>query len=338
MKVGFYIPPAHQRLGGLDQAILCLQQNLDCSVELEPENPSACDIIHFHGLWQPRFRALGLRCESESIPYVVSPHGMLEPWAWRHRWWKKVPYYFLFERRFLAAASGILATSHLEKKNLERFGAYRTIDVIPLSTTTAHEPGYITARRKLGWADSEFVLLFLSRLHQKKGLHLLFLALRKLAVFKLPLRVAVVGDGSKSYKQRLARFIHLNRTSLPTIEFFGPIWGPEKWLFLQGADLFCLPTFSENFGFVILEACQVGTPVLTTVKTPWQALLQAWGYPVVRPSTDAIVGGLTYFLERGKASPVERNALADQIGRQFAPGPICGQYLNYYRSIARNGC
>src|SRR5580704_12565200 len=115
MKVGFYAPPAHQRLGGLDQAILSLQQHLDCSVELEPKDPSACDIIHFHGLWQPRFRALALRCESESIPYVVSPHGMLEPWAWRHKWWKKWPYFLLAERRFLNGAHSILATSQIEE-------------------------------------------------------------------------------------------------------------------------------------------------------------------------------------------------------------------------------
>jgi glycosyltransferase involved in cell wall biosynthesis len=333
MKVGFYAPPAHQRLGGLDQAILSLQQHLDCSVELEPKDPSGCDLIHFHGLWQPRFRALALRCESESIPYVVSPHGMLEPWAWRHKWWKKFPYYLLFERKFLAGASGILATSDLEKKNLQRFAALRAIDVIPLSTTTEHGPEYAPARRRLGWTDDEFVLLYLSRLHQKKGLHLLFLALRKLSLTKPALRVAVVGDGSENYKQRLVRFIRCNRSRLPTIEFFGPIWGPEKWHFLQGADLFCLPTFSENFGLVILEACQVGTPVLTTVETPWQTLLQDRGFPVVRPSAEAILGGLTHFLERGKTTSAERHALAQQVRRKFAPPLVSDQYLNYYRAI-----
>jgi len=338
MKVGFYFPPAHQRLGGLDQAILGLQRHLDCSVELEPKDPSACDIIHFHGLWQPQFRRMALRCASESIPYVVSPHGMLEPWAWRHKWWKKFPYYFLFERRFLAGASGILATSELEKNNLQRFGAFPKIDVIPLCTTTEHGPDYASARRELGWTDDEFVLLFLSRLHPKKGLHLLLLALRKLSLTRPALRVAVVGDGSKNYKQRLVRFIRLNQSRLPIIEFFGPVWGPQKWAFLQGADLFCLPSFSENFGLVVLEACQVGTPVLTTVETPWQKLLQDWGFPVVRPSAEAILGGLTYFLERGKIPPVERNSLAGQIRRRFASRSVTVQYLNYYQAITRGCC
>ena len=68
MKVGFYVPPAHQRLGGLDQAILSLQQHLDCSVELEPKDPSACDLIHFHGLWQPRFRALAFGANLSQFP------------------------------------------------------------------------------------------------------------------------------------------------------------------------------------------------------------------------------------------------------------------------------
>jgi len=335
MKVGFYSPPAHQSLGGLELAIRSIKEYLqrDCLVELEPPDPGSCDLIHFHGLWQPRFHQLAARCQSASIPYVISPHGMLEPWAWQHKWWKKWPYYLLFEQRFLSQAASLLATSPMEKQNLQRFTALPAIEVIPLSITTEHGPDYEAARRKLGWVNQEFVLLFLSRLHPKKGVHLLFQALCKLSRLKQTLRVVVVGDGSQTYKDHLCKFVRLNQHRLPTVEFTGPIWGPEKWTFLQGADLFCLPTYSENFGLAILEACQVGTPVLTTVTTPWKEFLEARGFPVVRPSKNGVLAGLTDFIERGKLSSDHRYGLAEEARRRFSPSLVSGQYLHYYLGI-----
>src|SRR5207248_11540510 len=79
------------------------------------------EVVHFHGLWQPAFPRLAAHCRRRRVPYVVSPHGMLEPWAWRHKWWKKWPYFFVVERRFLQNANRLVATSQIEAHTLKKF-------------------------------------------------------------------------------------------------------------------------------------------------------------------------------------------------------------------------
>ena len=86
MRIGFYIPPEKQRVGGLDLAIFTLRDALAAfggEVSIDPVTPAGFDVIHFHGLWQPRFLTLARDCQRFKVPFVVSPHGMLEPWAYR---------------------------------------------------------------------------------------------------------------------------------------------------------------------------------------------------------------------------------------------------------------
>jgi hypothetical protein len=105
---------------------------------------------------------------------------MLEPWAWRHRRWKKWPWYHLFERRHLDGASRVLTTSEKEAENVRKRLPAVDCRALPLGLTSEREPDYMAARRKLGWSESDVVLLFLSRIHPKKGLDLLLRALAAL--------------------------------------------------------------------------------------------------------------------------------------------------------------
>lgn len=346
MRIAFYIPSEKQRVGGLDLAIRTLQGALTESgseIAIEPVNFTGFDIVHFHGLWQRQFPKLACSCRRRGIPYVVSPHGMLEPWAWRHKWWKKWPYFFLLERAFLDSAAGLLAASATERQHLERFRFRPTITEIsyvpPTSPFSLGLPkeidlNYRGARRLLNWSDQEFVLLFLSRIHPKKGLHLLLSALIGLGESVPGLRLVVVGDGESAYLSRLHRFIKQNSEHLPPVEFLGSIWGDAKWKYFQAADLFCLPTYSENFGLAILESCQVGTPVLTTTGTPWTKFLTSHGFPVAEPKPSSVAAALKEHLALAKMPLEKRLALAESTHRQFSWASISQSYLNFYRTIA----
>src|SRR5205823_246853 len=121
MKVLFFTPPAEQRLGGLDAAIAGLRGALErLGIEVGGEMPArgAKCVAHFHGLWQRSFPSLARTCQSLGIPYLVSPHGMLEPWARRKKWWKKWPYFHLVEKRWIAGAACVLATAEPEATRL----------------------------------------------------------------------------------------------------------------------------------------------------------------------------------------------------------------------------
>jgi glycosyltransferase involved in cell wall biosynthesis len=343
LKVDFYEPPRSQRVGGLDHAIRSLEGFLrQAQVEVLTNPPAEDvehdppDVVHFHGLWQPLFLRVSALCRRRRVPYVVSSHGMLEPWALRHKRWKKWPWYHLFERRHLAEASALLATSKNEAQNLTKLFPSRDCPALPLGLTSDCGPGYSGARRKLGWSESEVVLLFLSRIHPKKGLDVLLGALAGLDLgSRSDIRLAIVGGGDQIYVNELRGFASRQSTRLPRIDWLGEISGDAKWPYFQGADLFCLPSHSENFGLAILEALQVGTRVLTTDRTPWD-MVPSWSAGMIaQPEKEVVQLALRTFLSNPEWTHDQRETLASRIHREFSWDAVGPAYLRFYERIAR---
>jgi glycosyltransferase involved in cell wall biosynthesis len=336
VNVAFFTPPAEQRVGGLDAALDGLRQALTrhgiTVTDQLPADRTAEAVAHFHGLWQRPHLRLARDCRARGIPYVVSPHGMLEPWAWRHKWWKKWPYYHLVEKRHLSRANALLATATAEARRLREFLPAQRIETLPLGLTSDARPDYENARAQLGWHPRERVLLFLSRLHVKKGLDLLLRALATMT-FPAETRLVIVGDGEESYVRTLRQLAAQNAASLPPIEWIGAIWGDARWPYFQGADLFCLPTHSENFGLAILEACQVGTPVLTTNETPWAEDLAASRGFIAKPTVESIRQLLATFFAQPPPEPAARHALSEWARSKFHWDTLSASYATFYRSL-----
>jgi glycosyltransferase involved in cell wall biosynthesis len=326
-------------MGGLSQAVDDLQRELitkGLKVEiLAPGDPlPLVDLVHFHGLWQPAYLKT---IANGAIPYVVSPHGMLEPWAIWHKAWKKWPYYYLFERRFLKGAACLFATGKMERDHLSALLPRHSIRTVSLGVTSEKGPGYIEARQKLGWSPERKVLLFLSRIHPKKGLHLLLQALLRLpASDRSDLRLVLIGGGEEGYLNKIKKFHKCHHDQLPVIEWIGEIWNERKWDYLQGADLFCLPTYSENFGLAILEALQVGTPVLTTDRTPWVEHRGEEGFYICRPEVDSIERQLMTYINNCSWSLGQRMELAGRISTYYSWKNIGSNYVVAYSEILRS--
>ena len=335
MKVLFFTPPAKQRIGGLDAAIDGLRGALERrGIEVGAELPARGEdcVAHFHGLWQMPHARLARECRARGIPCVVAPHGMLEPWAWRHKRWKKWPYFHLVEKRHLIRAQAVLATAAQEAGRLRGFLPGQRIETLPLGLTGDAKPDYDSARGQLGWADEERVLLFLSRIHVKKGLDLL---LRALAAMEVPARarLVIVGEGEAGYVAELRRFAEENARTLPRIDWVGAVWGEERWKYFQGADLFCLPTHSENFGLAVLEACQVGTPALTTTETPWADELAGGRGYICTPRAEEVRRELARFFAGENRTPEARTGLAEWAWARFHWDALAERYVELYRSL-----
>ena len=140
MIVHFFEPPSSQTTGGLDLASQSLKRFLEKSgIDVRSGSRikefnigNAQQVAHFHGIWQPRALQISAHCRSRRVPYVVSPHGMLEPWAWKHKRWKKWPYFQFFEKRHLAGAHRLVATSDTEANNLRELLPSSRCVVVPL--------------------------------------------------------------------------------------------------------------------------------------------------------------------------------------------------------------
>ncbi|MDR9405217.1 MAG: glycosyltransferase [Halothece sp. Uz-M2-17] len=226
------------------------------------QHPDQSLVIHDHGIWLPCNHAVAVASRSLGIPRIVSPHGMLEPWAWQYKRWKKRLAWFLFQYRDLKTAQVLHATATSEAINLRKFFPDLPIAIIPLGIDL---PPAFSCPPK----PSKKTLLFLSRIHEKKGLLNLVEAWAQLQPLNWQLIIA--GPNEKGYQEVIEKKIQALKLT-DSISFPGEVVGEAKWELYRQADLFVLPTLSENFGIVIAEALACETPVMTTKGAPWSEL------------------------------------------------------------------
>ncbi len=222
---------------------------------------SEVSCIHLQHIWNPYIHIMAWIARLKGIPYIVTPRGMLEPWIMNRNKWKKRLAMFLYQRKDLKKAAAIHATCEMEKDNVRKLGFTNTMHVIPngidLSRVPEPKSDYRTKK-----------VVFLSRIHVKKGIELLLDAWKKLENNQWVLEIA--GEGEEAYVNSLKEKIKYE--NINNVNFVGSQYGTAKWDFLKSANVFILPTYSENFGIVVAESLAVGVPVITTKGTPWEEL------------------------------------------------------------------
>lgn len=228
------------------------------------------DIVHLHTVWTyPTLRA-AWTCRKLGVPYLVMPHGMLDPNSVGRKRVKKWLYMKLLEGPNLRRAAG-LAYTHPEEERLAR----QTVSglprgwVVPLAadeppTETREELAKEFFDRHLALAGTK-VVLFLGRLHPKKGLNLLIPAFAELVRQRADTRLVLVGPGDPKYVAELNCRVASDGLG-DRVVFLGPLAGREKWAALAAATLFALPSYQENFAITVVEAMSVGTPVLLSSR------------------------------------------------------------------------
>nr|WP_235927060.1 glycosyltransferase [Gloeocapsopsis dulcis] len=219
------------------------------------------DLLHIHAIFSyPSTIGMAI-ARQHNHPYLVSPHGLLNRWSLKQQALKKQIYLKLIEQRNLNSSKAVHFTAFAEAQETASLKLIAPSSVIPLGITS---PAVIfkareKLRQKLKLSDSQPILLFLGRIHPKKGLDLLIPALANLRGYQFSLVIA--GEGSPDYEQEVHRLIEYHNLSDRTY-WLGFVSGVEKDIVLQGSDLFVLTSYSENFGIAVLEALAAGLPVL----------------------------------------------------------------------------
>lgn len=288
--------------------------------ELISESP---ELIHDHGLWLPSNHAAAVAAARLRVPRVVSTRGMLEPWARQHRRWKKALAWLAFQRRDLHASAALHATAASEAANLRDLGLRQPIAVIPNGVSV---PGDLAAHDKEERGAPRRAL-FLSRIHPKKGLPLLLDVWAALALKGWELIIAGPDEGG----HRAELETQAIRLGLQNVQFEGEVTDVEKWSLYRSADLFVLPTYSENFGVVVAEALATGVPVVTTTGAPWADLESRRCGWWVTPTFDSLRGALQVATA---ASDTERRAMGGRgrtlVEERYAWETIAAQMLAVY--------
>jgi glycosyltransferase involved in cell wall biosynthesis len=236
---------------------------------------SSLTLVHDHGIWLPMHDDIATWSERNGIPRLVSVRGMLNPWALgRHRRRKQAAW-LGYQRRGLATADAIHATSEAEFEAVRRAGLRQPVIILGNGIVVS-EP-----QRRISPAGvGERTALFLSRLHPSKGLDLLVHAWR--AASPKNWKLVIAGEGHDGYEHWLQREIDsLGLTA--SVILCGAADDQQKETLYGGSELFILPTRSENFGLVVAEALAAGLPVITTQAAPWSWLPErraGWWVPV----------------------------------------------------------
>ncbi len=268
-------------------------------------------VLHDHGQWLRSNRQIASVSRSQLLTRVVSPRGMLSPWAMRHKYWKKKLAWLAYAQRDLRSAKIIHATSDLEANELRELGVSQPIAVIPngvddfeVENTVAQKP-------------SRPYFLFMSRVHQKKGIPELLDVWSSLS----PLNWELVIAGPD--EQNL-----LTGRKLPSgAKYVGSVLGAEKAKLLGGASVFVLPTHSENFGLVVAESLMAQVPVITTRGAPWQGLIEnqcGWWIPM---ETDSLRDAMLAAIQTPSATLAEMGQRGHQWMKRDFGWPQIGQNM-----------
>ncbi len=247
------------------------------------------DVVHIHGLWTWGLHGCARFCRRLDIPYLVSPRGMLSPWALREKEAKKRLAMLLYQRNDLKRAAALHATATDEADHFRELGFNQEIIVAPNGVSL---PGNMMP--KLRVRNKMRIALFLSRLHPGKGL--LTLAEAWSRIRPVGWRMRVVGPDLYGHKKDVVSYL-IAKGIRGEWEFENALDDVEKWDAYRSADLLVHPSISENFGITIAEALAAELPVICTKGTPWHDLevygCGWWVNPGVEPLANALRNAMT---------------------------------------------
>ena len=259
-------------------------------------------LLHDHGIWLHSNAVAAVQSWRYGVPFVVSPRGMLESWAINHRSWKKRLAMGLYQMPLLRTARGLHATSEEEASSLRALGLRQPIAVIPNGVDLPVLPARRPTRLRTA--------LFLSRLNVKKGLLPLLEAWSQLQPEGW--RLLLVGPDEGGYAAVVSAAI--KRLGLnEQVKLLPEVDDLAKWSFFRDAELFVLPSFSENFGVVVAEALAAGLPVVTTTGMPWTGVVtRGCGWRIEPTVTE-----ITKVLEHATTLPAATLAEMGERGREW---------------------
>lgn len=305
------------------------------------EAARGADVVHSHALWM--FPGIYARRAAErfSVPLVVSPRGMLDPWSLRRSRGAKRLAAWLYENRNLRAARLIHATSDLEAESIRRYGLTQPIAVLPngIDIPQAGEaPSRAILESRFQELRGRRWLLFFGRLDPKKGLDTLIERWRELGPRFPDWRLIVAGPDLGGYGARMVTVVTADLQLRSRTTFTGMLEGVEKSAALAHSELFVLPTRGENFGIAVAEALAHGTPVVTTTAAPWEDLIRRECGWWVAPEAGAIGAAL----EAAMSMPANELDEMGQRGRKwvgecFSWDSIGERWVEVYRWILQGG-
>lgn len=287
------------------------------------------DIVHNHSLWSMVNVASGWVVPGHRAKLVTSPRGTLSAWALRRTHHIKRLLWPL-QRRVLERADLIHATSEVEYREIREHGFQAPVVILPNGIDIPERSPRIQNTSR----PAPRTLLYLGRIHPIKGLDRLLGAWKSLQDKHFEWRLVIAGPGESEHRHTIQECAQ----GLSRVEFPGPVYGAQKSQMYQEAELFVLPTHSENFGMVVAEALAHGIPAVVSKGAPWSGLVsEGCGWWV-----DNDIASLAETLDRAMSQEpiyLEQMGLLGRawMQREFGWRPIAERMSEAYRWLWERG-
>jgi glycosyltransferase involved in cell wall biosynthesis len=292
-------------------------------------------VFHIHGVWLAPQWLAARAAARQGVAAMLTPHGMLEPWHWRDgrlRRMKKLIYWYSLAYPAFRRLSLIHAITPLERDNLAGQFPGHKIEVIPNAIDLTEADEFLAGQGERFSGTASPYLLFLGRLHPKKGLEVLIPAFAE-ALKGQPVRLLIAGPAhTPQYAHRLETLVR-NLGLERQVSFLGTVAGSEKWQLYRNAWAFCAPSHSEVVGLVNLEAAALKTPVITTHETGLSDWEEGGGL-LVHPQVAEVAQALKQVFSWSAAQRQERGRRLRQLVENRYSWEVVGRrWLGLYTAL-----
>jgi glycosyltransferase involved in cell wall biosynthesis len=280
------------------------------------------DLIHDNGIWLRHNHDIARLAHRDGIARVVSPRGMLEPWAMAHKRQKKRVAWILYQRRDLRLAARLHAATAVEAARLEALDLAVPVVVLPNGVDLPPEQSSPARDASVKTA------VFLGRLYPVKGIPML---LHAWATLRPPgWRLVIAGPDEAGHEAELRSMASSMRLD-DVIQFVGHVSADAKERLLASASVLVAPSHMESFGMAIAEALARGVPVLTTTATPWKVLGEMHCGWQVEPNIEGITSGLRVATLESDSTLREMGERGrDYVRRNLQWAEIADKYIALY--------
>ena len=297
-------------------------------------------VIHSHGIWMYPDLAVRRAAVRSGVPWLVSPHGMLDPWALRNSAWKKKLAGRLFTNETLRRATCLHALCESEYRSIRAYGLDNPVCIIPNGVDLPDRARQADSLPQVDRGDARKTLLFMGRIHAKKGLENLIRAWAALKQEQRSIdewRLVIAGQDSDGYETAMRRLTH--ELSLEeSISFIGPVYGDDKRNILLQADAFVLPSSSEGLPMAVLEAWSYGLPTVMTRQCNLPEGFEAGAAIEIGPEAHSIAKGLAALFSLSES---DRARLGENgrrlVESKFSGSKTAGEMMSVYDWIRGAG-
>jgi glycosyltransferase involved in cell wall biosynthesis len=293
----------------------------------------AYDVVHFSGVWNFPVIWGPIIARWYGVPYVMTLHGALYPELYYqgNLWFKRI-HYFALLRRNLSKASAVHCTTGAEQNSILSFTRLRGLPITVIPYGLSNDVPDAKDSLRMLEAGHTKTILFIGRIHKIKGLDILFSAFSKLIDKDVSYQLLCVGPDDDNYRQQIEPL--LSARAKERVVFTGMLSGADKVAAFNAADMFVLPSYSENFGMTVIEAAKYKVPMIISNKVGLaEEVLQHQAGLVINTDVDALLDAIqTLSNDDALAQRLVFNAY-EMFEQQFQISQVAQAFHRLYQGL-----